>query len=381
MVLDYANIERRDENTGFAKAKSGSSWLVYLGTKDVHATKGVYVCRFDSGTDEFHPIGRVAEIEAATWLTVHPGNKYLYAVSQLGTDGSRDAFLFSYKIDARTGNLTLLNKVSAGGGGTAHLAVDKTEELLLAANFGGGQIVAFHLNRDGSIGRQTADIQHMGKSVLPRQSSPHPHQVVIAPDNLHLIAPDMGLDKVYIYRIDPRPGTLAAVNPSFATLPAGSGPRHFAFHPSGRFGYLIDEFESAITVFAYTSAIGELKPLQTLSTLPDHFKGKKSGAEVWVDQAGRYLYAASRSDSTLLVFSIDPQQGTLTMIQRIDTQGKKPWHFAADPTGQYLFVANRDSNNVVVFRIDSGSGKLAPTGQALSVPQPTCVLFVPADKR
>jgi 6-phosphogluconolactonase len=164
--------------------------------------------------------------------------------------------------------------------------------------------------------------------------------------------------------------------------PAGYGPRHFAFHPNGQFAYVINEMESAVTAFAYTSATGELKPLQTISTLPDNFiYGRKSGTEVWVDQAGRFLYASGRSDGTIVVFSIDPRQGTLQPIQRIPTQGTYTWHFAADPTGQYLFVANRDSDNVVIFKIDSGTGKLAPTGQVFSVPSPTCVVFVPGDSR
>jgi 6-phosphogluconolactonase len=363
------------------KANSSPQYLVYFGTITGPKSKGIYAYRFDPNKAQLDSIGMVAEIERPTWLAEHPSHKYLYAASDLGNDV--DGTIFSYKIDARTGSLTFMNKVSADGGGPTHLAVDETGKMLLAADFGSGRVVAFRLNTDGTIGQQTARMQHTGKSINPRrQLSPHAHGVFIAADSRHVIVPDLGVDKVFSYRLDVQHGTLAPNEPPFVDMPAGYGPRHFAFHPNGQFAYLINEMESAVTAFAYTSATGELKPLQTISTLPDNFVyGTKSGAEVWVDQAGRFLYVSSRSDDTLTVFSIDPRQGTLQPIQRIPTQGKYTWHFAADPTGQYLFVANRDSDNVVIFKIDSGTGKLAPTGQVFSVPSPTCVVFVPGDSQ
>jgi 6-phosphogluconolactonase len=252
---------------------------------------------------------------------------------------------------------------------------------VLATNYGGGQVVAYQLNRDGSIGRQTVRIQHSGPPVIPNQSGPHPHQIVFSPDNRYVLVPDLGLNSIFTYRLDSRRGTLQQAKPPFVTMPERYGPRHFVFHPNGRFGYLLDELLSAVTVFSYTGASAEIKELQTISTLPDGFAGARSGAEIRVDRAGRYLYASSRSDDTIAVFSIDPQQGTLTMVQRIPTQGKSPRSFALDPTGQYLFVANQRSDEVIVFRIDAANGQLVPTDQRLDVPAPVCFAFVPGESR
>jgi 6-phosphogluconolactonase len=365
---------------GTQPAKSGASFLVYFGTATGPNSKGIYAYRFNTGTGKCDPLGLAAEVERPTWLTVHPNQQTLYAVSEIRGDRVADSAIHSLKIDAGTGRLTFMNKVP---GSATFLAVDKEAKVLLAAKFGDGQVAAFKLNVDGTIGGQTALMQHTGKSINAiRQTSPHPHGAYITPDSRYVIVPDLGVDKVFSYRLDVANGTLAPNDPPFVNQPAGYGPRHFTFHPSGQFGYLINELESAVTVFAYNSATGGLKPLQTISTLPEHFVyGNKSGAEIWVDQAGRFLYVSSRSDDSILVFAIDPRQGTLQPIQRMPTFGKTTWHFAADPTGQYLFAVNTDSDNAVVFKIDPATGRLAPTGQVISVPSPMCVLFVPGGGR
>jgi 6-phosphogluconolactonase len=361
-------------------ADSSSQSLVYFGTVTGPKSKGIHAYRFDSSKAQVESLGMVAEIVKPSWLVEHPNHKYLYATSDLGNDVV--GFLYSYKIDARTGSLTLMNKVPAGGGGPTHLAVDKAGKVLLSANFGGGQVAAFQLNEDGAIGKQTALMQHTGKGITSRQQSPHAHGVTISADGRYVLAADLGVDKVFSYRLDVQQGTLAPNDPPSATQPPGFGPRHIVFHPNGQFAYLVNEIESAVTAFAYDSAKGGLKPIQTISTLPEYFVyGAKSAAEVWIDPAGRFLYMLNRSDDTVVVFAIDPQKGTLQPVQRIATQGKFPWHFIADPSGQYLFVANRDSDNVTLFKIDSGTGKLAPTGQSFSVPSPICVTFVPGESR
>ncbi|HVN80170.1 MAG TPA: lactonase family protein, partial [Terriglobia bacterium] len=279
-------------------------------------------------------------------------------------------------IDARTGSLTLLNKVSGGGGGTTHLAFDRTAHILVAANFA-GQVTTFHLNPDGTLGERVARIQHASPVPDPPfPNRPHPHGVTIAPDNRYLFVPDTGLNKVFSYKFDSKSGALASNAPPSMDLPAGYGPRRMAFRPDGRFAYLIEENDSSVTAFAYEKTRGELKLLQTISTLPTEFKGDKSAAELWIDRTGRFLYAASRSDNTIVVFSIAARNGTLSLLQRVPTEGKSPRHLVADSAGRYLFVANSMSNNVAIFRIDANDGHLSPTGQELAVPEPTCVQFV-----
>jgi 6-phosphogluconolactonase len=354
-----------------------TNFIVYFGTRD----KAIYACRFNSSTGQMESLGAVADIERPSWLAMHPKLPILYAVSELGNDGKEDGWIYSYKVDARTGKLQLFNKVSATGGGTTHVAIDKSGKFLLAVNFGGGQVVAFRINPDGTIGEQTAKIQHFGSGPDPeRQGSPHPHQVNLSSDNRYVIVPDRALDRIFTYRLDPQSGALTPAKPPSVALPPASAPRHFTFHPNGRFGYVITELQATIVTYNYTPATGELKPIQTVSTIPDNFTGTKSGSEVWVEPSGRYLYAASRSDDTILLYSIDPGLGTLSLLQRVSSQGSTPRYLTADPTGQFMFVTNERANQVVLFRIDRATGKLSPTGQTLNMPFPGHVLFVPAEK-
>lgn len=354
-------------------------YSVYFGTKGPEA-KGIYACTFEPSDGRFGPVSLVAEVEAATWLTTHPDNGVLYSVSELGNDGTVDGEILSFTIEPATGSLTPLNRVSSGGGGPTHLAVDDAGKAIAVANYGGASVTVFRLNPDGSLGDRTALAQHTGSSVHPvRQASPHPHAVVPSPDERFLFVPDRGTDKVYSYRFDAAAGSLAPNDPPFIRVPPGFGPRHLAFHPGGRFAYLIDEMASRITAFAHDPAEGRLTEIQTISTLPEGFAGENTAAEVVVDRAGAFLYASNRGDDSIVVFSIDPTDGTLTKTQRVPARGKRPRSLNMDPTGRYLLVANQDSNSVPVFGIDAATGELSSLDTSLSVPAPACILFVPAN--
>ena len=189
--------------------------------------------------------------------------------------------------------------------------------------------------------------------------------------------PDLGLDEILSYRLNPAAGTIAPNDPPYVKVTQGSGPRHFAFHPDGQFAYSISEMGSLVTAFAYDRAGGKLTPLQTISTLPDDFKGRNNSAEVEVHPNGRFLYASNRGHDSIAVFAIDPRTRTLTFVERVSTQGKTPRNFAIDPSGTYLMAANQDTDNIVIFRIDPQTGRLTPTGDNLKTPSPVCLLFVP----
>jgi 6-phosphogluconolactonase len=361
-----------------AEAQS-SGYIVYFGTKGPEA-KGVYACRFEPSEGRFGPVSLVAEFEAATWLTTHPGNRVLYAVSEMGNDGTIDGEILSFAIEPATGSLSPLNRVSSGGGGPTHLAVDKAGKAIAVANYGGASVTVIRLHPDGSLGERTALAQHTGSSVHPiRQASPHPHAVVPSPDERFLFVADRGTDKVYSYLFDAAAGSLAPNDPPFMPVPPGFGPRHFAFHPAGRFAYLIDEMASRITAFSHDPAKGRLTEIQTISTLPEGFAGENTAAEIVVDRVGAFLYASNRGDDSIVVFSIDPTDGTLTKIQRVPAQGKRPRSLNIDPSGRFLLVANQDSSSVPVFEVDAARGTLSPLGKSLSVPDPACIVFVPAN--
>jgi 6-phosphogluconolactonase len=257
--------------------------------------------------------------------------------------------------------------------------VDKTGRNVLVANYGSGSVACLPVKEDGRLAEASAFIQHTGSSVNPqRQQGPHAHSVNMSPDNRFAMVADLGLDEVLVYRFDPVKGSLAANDPPFAKVKPGSGPRHFAFHPGGKFAYVINELASTVTALAYDARRGILSEVQTVSTLPPGFTGTSTTAEVQVHPSGKFLYGSNRGHDSIAVFGIDARKGTLTPIEHVPTQGKTPRNFGIDPTGSYLLAANQSSDNVVVFRIDPQTGRLTPTGQVLEVGIPVCVKFVAA---
>jgi 6-phosphogluconolactonase len=223
--------------------------------------------------------------------------------------------------------------------------------------------------------------QHRGSSVDPRrQQGPHAHAVVLSPDNRFLFVPDLGLDRILIYRVDEAKRTFTPNDPSFVSVKPGLGPRHFVFGAEARFAYAVCEMGSSVVAFSYDRQSGKLTPIQTISTLPSDFSGQDNSAEIQVGPSGHFLYASNRGDDSITVFQIDAKTGLLDKIQIVPTQGKMPRNFVIDPTGRYLLAANQNSNNLVVFAIDSESGKLTPTTQTANVSSPVSILFVPAEE-
>ena len=297
----------------------------------------------------------------------------MYAVSELGT-----STVSAFEINPKTGMLTLLNTVPAKGSSACHLVVDHTGKSLVVANYGNGSVAVFPVGADGRLGESTAQVQHSGPAGpnAGRQRGPHAHAVVLSQDNRFVFVPDLGLDKVFTYRLDPAQGTLTANDPPSAAVPPGSGPRHFAFHPNGKFAYTVNEMKSSVTAFSYDKSKGTLTDLQTISNLPEDYTGVDNSAEIEVDAAGKFLYASNRGHDSITVYKIDSGKGTLTSVDRVPTQGKTPRSFKIDPTGRYLFAANQDSNSVVIFKRDADTGRLTPTGQTVNVGSPVCVQFL-----
>jgi 6-phosphogluconolactonase len=235
------------------------------------------------------------------------------------------------------------------------------------------------VNADGSLHEASAFVQHTGSSVnKERQEAPHAHCIFNSPDNRFALAADLGLDELLVYRFDPAAGSLTPNNPPFGKTPPGSGPRHFAFHPNGRFVYVINEIKCTLSTFSWDAARGALKELQTVSTLPDGYKvtNDDSTAEVRVHPSGKFVYGSNRGHDSIAVFAVDPAKGTVTPVERVSTQGKTPRGFGIDPTGGYLIAGNQDSDSLVVFRIDPKTGRLTPTGQKLEAFAPVDVEFV-----
>jgi 6-phosphogluconolactonase len=359
------------------KASKGST-LVYVGTYTGSGSQGIYAYRLYLSSGALTPIGLAADSTNPSFLAVHPNRTLLYAVNEVDQfDNQKSGAVSAFKIDAVTGKLRLLNQKASGGGGPCYLSVDKAGKSLLLANYGGGSVSVFPIEGDGALGKASAFIQHSGRGSDPqRQEGPHAHSINLDAANRFAVAADLGLDKLLVYRFDAVKGTLAPNDPPFASLRPKSGPRHFAFHPQGRFAYVINELSSTVTAFAYDADHGVLKELQTVSTLPNGFSGENSTAEVQVHPSGKFLYGSNRGHDSIVVFKIDGEKGTLQLIEIQSTHGKEPRNFGIDPSGSFLLAANQNSGNVVVFRIDAKTGRLSATGNSVEVNSPVCVKFV-----
>jgi 6-phosphogluconolactonase len=354
--------------------------LVYFGTYTGAKSKGIYVSRIDLATGKLSAPELAGAIVSPSFLAVHPNRRFLYAVNEVGEfSGKPGGAVSAFAIDAATGKLTLLNQQSSGGGGPCHLVVDKAGKNVLVANYGGGSVAVLPITDDGRLREATSFIQHTGSSLNPqRQKEPHAHSSHLDPANRFAFVADLGLDKVLIYRFDAEKGTLTPNDPSFAKVAAGAGPRHFTFHPQGRFAYVINEMSCTVTAFSYEAGRGELKELQTISTLPEGgpVSPNLSTAEVQAHPSGQFLYGSNRGHDSIVVFAIDEKTGKLTHVENQSTRGKTPRNFGIDPTGAYLLAANQGSDSVVVFHIDNKTGRLTPTGQVVEVGTPVCVRFV-----
>jgi 6-phosphogluconolactonase len=352
--------------------------LVFIGTYTGPKSKGIYVSRLDSDSGHLSNPELVAETPNPTFLALHPNKKFLYAANEIANfAGGKAGAVSAFAIDAKTGQLKLLNQTSSVGDGPCHLVVDKTGGNVLLANYGGGSVAVLPIKADGSTAEHSNFIQHTGSSVNPqRQKEPHAHSINLSPDNRLAFAADLGLDKVLIYAFDAKAGKLTPNNPAFATLPPGSGPRHFAFHPNGRFAYVISEMLSTLTSFTFDAGSGALTSVQTVSTLPAGFSGNSSTAEVVVHPSGKFVYGSNRGHDSIAVFSIDEKNNHLTLIENTSTQGKVPRNFNIDPSGKFLLAGNQSTDNIAVFRIDPKTGRLTPTGQSISVGAPVCLKFL-----
>ncbi len=358
-------------------------YFVYVGTytEEGSKSKGIYAYRFDPAQAKLTSIGVAAETTNPSFLAVHPNHRFLYAVNEVGNyKGEKSGAVSAFAIDHSTGKLTLLNQVASGGADPCYITVDKTGKYVLVANYTGGSVAVFPVREDGRLGEASAFVQHTGHGTNPeRQEGPHAHSIDLSPDNRFALVNDLGLDETLVYKFDGAKGSLVPKELSFVKENPGAGPRHFALHPNGKFAYVINEMQSAVSVFAFEGKDGVLRPLQTISSLPETFHGHDDAAEIEIHPSGKFLYASNRGHDSIAVFAIDQDKGTLTSIEYVPTKGAGPRNFEIAPGGSLLFAANEKSDNIVVFRIHPTTGRLAPTGKVLEVVQPVCVKFVPIE--
>jgi 6-phosphogluconolactonase len=365
-----------------ADRPEAQKYRVYVGTYTTGANpgRGIYLLELDTATGMLTPKGLAGEAANPSFLAVHPSRRFLYAVGEVAEfNGQKSGAVSAFTIDAASGSLSLLNQQSSRGPGPCYVTVDRAGKNALVANYNGGSVACLPIDGDGRLQPASSFVQHEGSSANPaRQKEPHAHSINLDAANRFAVAADLGLDKLLVYRFDAGQGSLTPNEPPFTRVAPGSGPRHFAFHPDGKHAYVINEMACTVTAFDYDPGRGTLTEIETVSTLPEGPKAKNySTAEVQVHPSGRLLYGSNRGHNTIAIFAIDPDSGRLRAVGHQTTGGRTPRNFGIDPTGRYLLAANQDSGTVAVFRIDPGSGQLQPTGQAVDVPRPVCIKFVP----
>ena len=317
--------------------------LVFIGTYTGPKSKGIYRCEMDLTSGKLSEPQLAAEVASPSFLAIHPTNQFLYAVGELDEFAKKkQGAVTAFALDPKTGNLTKLNQQGSGGPGPCHVVVDKAGQNVLVANYSGGSAACLPIDGDGSLRPASAVVQHEGKGTNPaRQEKPHAHSINLDAKNSYAFVADLGLDQVLVYKFDGTHGKLTPNDPPFAAVAPESGPRHFAFHPSGKFAYVINEMASTVTAMTYDADKGRLEKVQTITSLPPDFKGDTSTAEVVIHPSGKFLYGSNRGHDSIVAYAIDPTQGTLTLIGHQKDGIKVPRNFNIDPTGRFLVVANQ----------------------------------------
>ena len=360
-------------NALFAQNKHTQSAekTLLVGTYTDKGSEGIYVFRFNTKTGDFKHINNTKGIKNPSFLSVSPNKKYVYSVNEEGNLGGVSAFSFNQK----TGELKLLNSSSANGDHPCHVEVNPDGKYLVVGNYTGGNLSLFSLNKDGSLNPNPQTISHSGKSInAARQEKPHVHSVNWAPNNTNLFVPDLGIDKIMHYKLNKATGQLEVANPAFTAVEAGTGPRHFTFHPNGKYAYVIQELSSQITAFTVKGMV--LEKIETVSTLPIDNTIDNTTADIHISPDGKFLYGSNRGHNSLAIYSINQKNGSLGYIENQSIMGKTPRNFTIDPTGNYILVANQDSNNITIFKRNKSTGKLKPTGKEIKISRPVCLKMI-----
>jgi 6-phosphogluconolactonase len=353
----------------------GRSTHVYVGTYTRHGrSEGIYIFRLDMATGALTHVSTVGGVPDPSWLAFGPDAKTLYAVNEIAEEGGVSAFA----VDSAGGQLRFLNRVASHGAHPAHLSVDSTGRWVLMANYTGGTIATLPIQPDGALGEAADVVRHAGSGPNQgRQEGPHPHMIVTDPNGRFVLVPDLGLDAVLAYRLDGASGRLVAQPDAGGRVKPGAGPRHLAFGASGRHMYVINELDSTLAVFAYDAESGHMRPVQTVSTLPDDYSGESTTAAVVVAPSGRFVYGSNRGHDSVAAFAVDQGSGQLTLLGHTPTGGRTPRDVNLDPTGTFLLAANQNSDSITTFRVDARTGALEPTGHVAQAPSPVRVLFGP----
>ena len=370
--------------------RPGASLLTYISSYTPNG-QGIALYGMDSATGKLTFIKvTAASAVSPSWMALHPNGNVLYATNETDNfSGTTHGSVSAYAVNRATGDLTILNTVSSQGGGPVYVSVDPLGQFIFVANYTGGSVAVLPILADGSLGDATdvqADVGSVGplhatdappgSFAVSGHDTPHAHMIQTDPSGKLIVHADLGQDRLYSWTLQRADGKLIASSPGFVTLPPGDGPRHFAFHPHGRWLYCAQEEASTLTFFGYDPGTGLLTKQQTVATLSKDFVGTSFASEVRVSADGRFVYAANRLADSIAIFAVDTDTGLLRRVCEEWTRGDYPRSFTIDPTGRFLLSCNQRSDAVTTFRIEDGGGRLSFTGQYVAVGSPACILFL-----
>ena len=351
--------------------------------------RGIYLLEMDPATGILRQLDVFPNDTNPSWLAFDPLREYLYSANEISNyQGAASGSVSAYSIDRPTGRLRLLNTVSSEGAGPAHLSVHPSGKFVFVANYHGGTVAVLPVHQNGDLGPAT-DIKNDSGTIGPARAKnappgsfaisghdrPHAHMVQADAAGKFVVASDLGLDQILIWRFDVDTGKLSPAAQASVTLPPGDGPRHFAFHPSGRWFYSLQEEASTLVTLDYDPATGKLTPKQTISTLPKPFKGTNFTSEVLISPDARFLYAANRLHDTIAWFSIGAG-GLLTFSGEEWTRGDYPRSFNIDPSGNYIYSCNQRADAITAYRVNRQTGALSFLGQYTPIGTPAAILFL-----
>jgi 6-phosphogluconolactonase (cycloisomerase 2 family) len=367
--------------------------MAYVGTdtKPVDGAangKGIYLYEAHEDTGVLSLLKLAAETASPSWLALHPSKRYLYAVNEVSDYGGNSGSVSAFSIDRASGDLRPLNVVSSHGEGPTHMSIDASGKYAFVANYYGGSIAVLPILADGRLGQAVFAHQNRGllgseratdappgSFAISGHDAPHAHMIQADPTNRFVLQTDLGQDRIYVYKFDGNTGKLTPANAPFVSVPSGDGPRHFAFHPNGRWMYSIQEEASTLIFFHYDQSCGSLAAQQTISALPAGFAGTNFCSEVMLSPDGRFLYAANRLHNSIAAFGIG-QDGKLYWIGEALTEGDYPNHIVLDPRGNTLYACNQRSDQITSFHVDRHTGRLTFTGRYQPLGTPMCMVFL-----
>lgn len=356
---------------------SSQKFYLFAGTYTNTGSKGIYVYTFDPSTGKTELVSTTDSVVNPSYLTVSQNGNFVYSVNE--TNGAVPGRVSAFSFDKKDGKLHFLNTQVSGGDDPCYVALDENDQWLAVANYTGGSAAMFPINKDGSLKPHAQLIQDSGTSVnKERQEKAHVHETVFSPDYKFLFTPDLGMDKVMIYKFNPSASSpLEPATPAFIETPPGSGPRHITFNPNKKFAYLVTELSGFVMAYSYTD--GKFTEIQSIAAHPADYKGGIGSSEIYPSPDGKFLYVSNRGDeNTITIFSINSDSGKLTLVGYQPT-GNGPRHFLIDPTGNYLLVANQNSDNVVIYKRDQKTGLLKATGEEIKIPKPVCLQMTPVN--